>query len=1025
MKRFFKILKISGIVFFLLIAALAIAPFLFKDKIKALVMKEIDKNINAKVYVGAVDLSFLRSFPNASISLEKFGVIGVEDFKGDTLIAADELQVAVDLKSIWEGKEYNVKKIALDKPNINVIILKNGKPNWDIAKTDTSVHKKADTVATKFKLKLNEYEINEGNISYEDKSSNLKAVIKNLTHSGSGDFTEAIYDLATETQAQSVTVDMEGTRYLNNAKIDADVTLNINSPKNTYTFKQNEITINNLPLKFDGLVMLNGDNTNLNLSFSSTGTTFKNVLSMVPGVFTKDFEDIKTEGNFSFSGNVKGTYNAGSYPAINLNLKVGNGFLQYPSLPTPVSAINVDMTVNNPQGKNFDNMKLDIRSFKANFGKNPVEVQGTVSGLNRMIINGKAKANLNLGELTTMFPIEGTDLKGQFVVDAVANGIYDEAAKTFPKVDAKMSMTNGYIKNKTYPAELKNVQFSGTLKNENGALDKTFLDVPKLHIDLDNEPIDGRVAVSNFDNPNFDVQLNGILDLEKLLKIYPIEGMKLAGKLFVDNFATKGVMSDIENERYMNVPTSGKVRVQNLKYSSTDLAYPVSISTGTADFTPAQIGLSGVNGVVGKTDFKMSGNLTNYLGYALLEKEVLGGNLQLSSSRLNVNDWMSDAPATAASTPESSTMEVVPVPANLNINVKTSANEVLYDKLTLKNFNGNVTVANKVLKFNEVLFNTFGGTFGMTGEYDTKNETNPLYAFRLNIKELLVQDAYKYFNTFKSIMPLAQFIDGKFNTQLAIAGSLDNKMNPNLSVINSEGIFELIQSKLTGTPITAKLAEVTKINQLKEMSLENARSKFVIENGILKIAPFTLKLKDDILVTIGGEQGLGGVLNYDIFVDAAAGKVGATAQQALSNFTKGIYKPTDRIKALFKLTGVPGNPIIKFVSSTNANEIKDQLKDAAAAKAEDIIKNKTGVDVQLNKDSLKNQLNQVKNDLKNEVKNEIKQKETEIKQQANQVKNQVQDTIKSRATDLKNEVKGQVKNKLDDLKGKFPPIKWK
>ena len=1025
MKRFIKILKISGIVLFVLVVALALAPFLFKDKIKALVMKEIDKNINAKVYVGGVDLSFLRSFPNASISLEKFGVIGVEDFAGDTLIAANELQVAVDLKSIWEGKEYNVKKIALDKPNIKAIILKNGKPNWDIVKEDTTSSKKKDTTTTKFKLKLNEYEINEGNISYEDKSSDLKAIVKNLNHAGTGDFTEAIYDLATETKAQSVTLDMEGTRYLNHAKIAADITLNINSTQNTYAFKQNEVIINDLPLKFDGVVALRPNSTNLNLSFSSTGTTFKNILSMVPGVFTKDFEDIKTEGSFAFSGKVTGAYSDQSYPALTLNLNVKNGFLQYPSLPTPVSAINVDMSVSNPQAKNFDNMKMEIRSFKANFGKNPVEVQGTIAGLNRMVINGKAKANLNLGELTTMFPIEGTDLKGQFMVDAVTNGIYDEAAKTFPKVDAKMSMTNGYVKNKTYPAEMKNVQFSGTLKNENGALDKTFLDIPKLHIDLDNEPIDGRVAVSNFDNPNFDAQLNGILDLEKLLKIYPIEGMKLSGKLFVDNFATKGVMSDIENERYTNVPTSGKVRVQNLKYNSTDAPYPVSIHSGTADFTPAQIGLSSVDGIVGNTDFKLNGNLTNYLAYALSENEVLGGNIQMSSSRLNVNEWMSDDAPAATPAPESSTMEVVPVPANLNINVKANANEVLYDKLSLKNFNGNVTVANKALKFNEITFNTFGGLFGMSGEYDTKNETNPLYGFNLNIKELLVQDAYKYFNTFKQVMPLAQFIDGKFNTQLAIAGSLDNKMNPNLSFINSEGIFELIHSKLIGTPITAKLAEVTKINQFKEMSLENARSKFVVENGILKIAPFTLKLKDEILVTIGGEQGLKGQLNYDVFIDAPAGKVGAAAQQTLSNFTKGIYKPTDRIKATFKIMGDPKNPIIKFVSGANTNEVKDQLKEAAATKAEEIIKNKTGANVQLNKDSLKNQLNNVKNEVRNEVTNQIKQKEEEIKQQANQVKQQVQDSIKTRANEVKNEVKNQVKNKLDDLKGKLPPIKWK
>ena len=37
-------------------------------------------------------------------------------------------------------------------------------------------------------------------------------------------------------------------------------------------------------------------------------------------------------------------------PAYNLNLAVENGFFQYPDLPLPVKNINLNMTVNNPDG---------------------------------------------------------------------------------------------------------------------------------------------------------------------------------------------------------------------------------------------------------------------------------------------------------------------------------------------------------------------------------------------------------------------------------------------------------------------------------------------------------------------------------------------------------------------------------------------------------------------------------------------------------------------------------------------------
>ena len=47
-----KVLKITGISLLVIIIALAAAPFLFKDKIKAMVTKTLNENVNANKAVG-------------------------------------------------------------------------------------------------------------------------------------------------------------------------------------------------------------------------------------------------------------------------------------------------------------------------------------------------------------------------------------------------------------------------------------------------------------------------------------------------------------------------------------------------------------------------------------------------------------------------------------------------------------------------------------------------------------------------------------------------------------------------------------------------------------------------------------------------------------------------------------------------------------------------------------------------------------------------------------------------------------
>lgn len=1008
-----KIVKITGIVLVLLLVALVAAPFLFKDKIKAFVEEQVDSTLDAKVYFGDVGLSFIRNFPNARISVSDFGVVGKGEFGRDTLAQGKQLGLVIDLLSLF-GDEIVLKKAMIDQARIQAIVLESGKANWDIVKPDTTATETPES-SSSFKASLQAYEITDSYIYYEDATFPTAVTLTHVNHSGSGDFTASNYDLRTQTTSPSMTVVYDGVTYFNQAEIDAAVNMNIDNGQDMIIkLLDNLARINALEVAVNGTVIMKTDSYGLDLSFASQNNQFSSLLSMVPGVYTQDFQDIKTEGNLNFNGFIKGTYSEQQMPGFGINLKVGNAMFQYPGLPKAVTGIQADMSISNPDG-NLENTLVDIRSFHADLGQNPINAKMTIRGLDRIFLNGKFDAKLNLEELTSMFPIEDTELKGLFSIDANASGVYDADLESFPKVNATMSLTDGYAKNAEYPAELTAINMAATLSDPDGKMENGVFDISPFSFSLDGEPVSGKLHVTNFANPEYDLQANGTLDLEKLMKIYPIDSMSVSGKIFVDQFATSGKMSDIEAERYDQLPTSGKVRVQDIRYSSPDLAQPVVVTSGTASFSPARIDIANASGKLGSSDFQADGYFSNYLAYALVEDEPLTGSMNFRSRKMNLNEWMVEETGTTEAGSEEP-LSVIPIPANLDVSFRAQLDEVIYDDLNLKNISGNIVVADEQAALDDVHFGLLGGVIAMSGAYNTQNQRMPHYNFFIDVKELAIKEAYKYFNAVQAFTPIAKFIDGICNTTLGIDGNLYQDMTPVLESINSEGVIEVPNGKLSNFDLLNTVASRTKLNSLKTVDLQKVQAAFGIENGAFTVKPFDIK-HDDMVMTLSGRHSISGDMNYSLDLDIPSGKVGDAAFQALSQLSGGGIKTSDRVQMTLKLGGSLTNPSISGLASNTSDQVKDQ----AISTVESKLQEKTGLDLKLGKDSTgKDVVERTTDQAKDTLKAVVEETKQQVKDTVTAVVETVKDSVATRVEEeIGDRLGEETKETLKNLKDKF------
>ncbi len=928
----FKKIAIGLLIFVVvLVAAAFILPIVFKNDIKEAIDKEIAKSVNADVVFDAdkFSLTLFRNFPNITVEMRDFGVINREPFAGEVLFATEKLEVEVNLKDILFGDKLKVKGISLIRPIINVRVLEDGRANYDIAIPSTDTTTTAEE-PSEFSFGIDHWKVVEADIVYDDKSIPFFLELKNVNHSGSGDFTQASFDLRTATVADTVNIGYAGNMYMANKRAQIDAIISISEEFSKYTFKENKATINDFAMSFDGWLKMNDDNFDMDISFSSPENTFKSLLSLVPGMYSSSFANIQTDGELTFNGFIKGIYSDKQMPAFNVNLNVLNAMFRYPDLPTPISNINLDLLVDNKDGV-IDNTVINVKKFHMDFGSNPFDARALISKLYPTQVDANLQAKLNLAEVSKMFPVEGLDLKGNYSVNLTAKGVYDSLKKTMPSVDAVMTLANGFVKSSEFPLPLQDMAFQASIKNNSGKMAETVIAVKNFAMVMDNERFTADLLIQNLEDYSWDVKANGGIDLEKITKIFPLEGMTLAGKVKAD-LQTKGRMSDLTAERYDKLPTSGSASVRDFKYTSKDLPYAVTLSQADMSFDPKKIDMKQVAGTIGKSDFTVSGAVSNYIGFLFGKNELLKGTMNFNSTLLDLNEFMTDT-GEAPATEETSSYGVIPVPENIDFVLKSSIRTVKMMDYTITNAAGDIVVRDGIANLNGLSFNLLGGAFTVNGSYNPKDLAHPKYDFALKIENLSLAQAATSFSIVKTYAPVAGLMTGSFSTDFKISGELLQDMMPNLGTVNGDGLVKVAQAALKESKLVSGITSLTKLDNSSEVTMKDVLMSASIKNGRLSVRPFDVKF-GEYKTTVTGSTGVDGSIDYALKMDVPAGKLGTQFNSFVSQYTGGKTDPNAMIPVNIGLGGSFLSPQPKLLMTEQKQQVQQAVTTAVQQEAE-------------------------------------------------------------------------------------------
>jgi len=990
MKKF--LIVIASLIGFIIIA-LALIPVFFKDDIKAMIDEELNKMLNATVVFDSDNfhLTLFKNFPNVTVGMEDFGIINRAPFDGEILFAVERLDVEVNVKKILFDDAISIEGIYLNDPIINLLADEDGNANWDIyiapiATEEVEEVEEETTEGEEMSFGIEKWEINNAYIVYSDATIPFLAEIRGLNHSGTGDFTLTVFDLTTQTEIDSVLIVFDGVRYLRHQRVGFDMTLNMDLDAFRFTFKENEVRVNDFKLGFDGWFAMPEDGFDMDISFESRDNSFKSLLSLIPAMYMEGFEDLEASGKLSFGGNISGKYTEEQMPAFTINLEVNDGMFHYPDLPASVSNVQLKMLVDNKDGDPFNSL-VDISSFHIEFGNNPFDARLRIDNLKTYPIDSRVTGQIDLNELMTMFPMEGLELRGKLDLDIAVNGVYDSVKNIIPKIDASFILSDGYVSSSEAPVPLEDLQVNAKVVNSSGKLSDTWVRVEPFRMKLQEEEISATLLLENLDDYTWNTRITGSVDLSKLMPIidsyYPMPGTTLEGKVYAD-ITSKGKMSDLEAERYTRLPTSGEIRVSDFKYVEEEmLPQGFLINSASLDFTSKSINLSNFNGSVGRTDLRLSGSIENHIEY-VFNDETIVGNLVFNSSLVDLNEWMVEEEGSTeeeegsteedeGSTEEGSApLEVYPIPENIDFTLTSNIDEIRYDNMTLLNASGEIVIAGGEMNMNNLKFSTLGGTVIMNGKYNTHDPDRPYFDYILGIQNLSVSESFTTFNTVQRMAPIARNMSGKYSTDFKISGNLGSDMMPDLPTFSGGGLIKIAQATLSGSKIMAGINTLTNQANPDNVSLSDIVMQVEIRDGRFHVKPFDVKL-GNYQSNVSGSNGLDGSLDYKVNMEIPAGELGRQLNQTIASITGSNQPASSTIKLTIGVGGTYDDPKPRLLAADTGEGLKEAVTQEVKEELTEAIQDKIGDEIEVA------DIPTSKEELKEEVKKEVDTTKAEVK----------------------------------------------
>ena len=508
---------------------------------------------------------------------------------------------------------------------------------------------------------------------------------------------------------------------------------------------------------------------------------------------------------------------------------------------------------------------------------------------------------------------EGLTASGTFSLAATIQGELGPDDDDIPSFSATANVQNGAFKYPDLPLGVTDLVLDATVKHPGGNLDKMRIDVPKYGFAAGKSHAKGRVLVTRpISQPQIDLSLDGRFDLGEIAKAYPIPDVDE-----VEGLVAATVELEAKGDRIERL--SGNVEVSDLIYRPTT-APPIRIRTARIVLSPEATTIKELEAQVAESDVSASG-IVSPLTTLLLDDQKVTASVWLKSKYLRVEDFAS------SDTSDADEGGAFLLPDNIDAKLQFDVGTLKYEDLVLRNFKGAGRLRDRKLFLDGVRADALGGSMKADGTVETPIDAPARFDIHYGVDNVRFVEAFESLPSMRAFVPIAQFFDGRFSTELDASGTLGEDLSPQLGSIAASGFVAALQSKLNSQfkPLAALNEAVPSIP--KPLDIDSFRTRFKIEDGAVRVMPFTVKAKG-VSMLVGGTHGLDQEMSYQVSTEVPLDKLSSKLSKEVQVLKLDLSK-ANMVGVRANLTGSVTAPRVSVDIDTKG--LRGAVADAASA----------------------------------------------------------------------------------------------
>lgn len=355
----------------------------------------------------------------------------------------------------------------------------------------------------------------------------------------------------------------------------------------------------------------------------------------------------------------------------------------------------------------------------------------------------------------------------------------------------------------------------------------------------------------------------------------------------------KVVDSDDVSETYLKYfANNGHIYLRSFRMRDPNFPLRTTLSRVDVNFNDDTLQLDNSHLRIGRSNIRLSGQISNIRRF-LLRGRTLKADLQLKSRRLDLNQLLRAANTATSHMPADSIMAqqnaliatedtltmssevdelatdsltgvaLVVLPKNLDVRFNAQVDTVLFSKMKLADFTGNVRVKDQIMSIGNLSTSTQVGKAAMHVSYECKNVKKADVAVAVDMDSVQIGSLIHVMPELDTLLPMMRSFSGSVACELSANAQLDSAMNIQLPTVNAGAWLRGDSLVLMDGETFTEIAKMLMFSKKTENIIDSVSVELLVKNNEIEIFPFMVSM-DKYRLGVGGTQGIAGNFNFHV-----------------------------------------------------------------------------------------------------------------------------------------------------------------